>query len=374
MKVALVLDTNLDSDAGVQQYFRGLANFLISKDHDVRFIVPPSNKNINIEFKKRIISFGKNISLKCNSNTVQTVLYFGQKIKKVLEKEKFDIIHISAPFGPFIGAKVIKYANCPIVSSYMVYSKDEIFTNIAGKVNFLYKGFLKKIKGFIAVSEAAKEEAEKVIPGDYKVIPIGVDLNKFSPTNKKLSKFCDGKLNILYLGRLEKRKGTIYLLKAYKFVKEKFKNVRLIIVGSGPEQKNLLRFVNKNKLQDVIFEGYVSEVSKPRYYASADLCVFPAIYGECFGVVLIEAMASGKPIVAYSNCGYKSVLGCIPELLVEPKDVIGLSEKILNFLKDSKLRKKFGKRCLIESKKYAWDRVGAQVLNVYKEIIKVQKS
>ena len=247
MKIGYVLDTTLDSDAGVQQYFKGLARFMLQNGHEVRFLVPPSRDCI--EFKDYIIPFGRNITLKGNANTVPTVfLTRKRKIKKVLKKESFDIIHVSAPFSPFLGATVISEAKCPVVITYTTLSMSNAYRLGANVLKIILSRSYKKIDEYIAISEAAKKEAEDTIPGNYKIIPIGVDLQKYSPSIKKLKKFSDGKLNVLTLGRLEKRKGQKYLIKAFARVRKKFDNVRLIIVSDGPERKNLEKLAKKLKI------------------------------------------------------------------------------------------------------------------------------
>lgn len=374
MKIGLVLDTTLDSDAGVQQYFKGLARFLLSLGHDIRFLVPPSKDKG--EFKGKIISFGSNFSPIGNATSVPIAFFFGggSRIKEVLEDEKFDVIHISAPFSPFLGAKFIKHAECPVVLTYHSAMKNWIYRLGAILLRIYLGGVYKRVDAHIAVSEVAKAEALLTIPGEYKIIPNGVRLSNFNPKVKPIEKFLDKKLNILFVGRLEERKGVYYLIKAFKKVKDDFKNVRLVIVGEGPARKKLENLVNELSLEDVVFEGYIYEDQKSRYYASADLCVFPAIYGESFGIVLIEAMSSGKIPISFANEGYKFVLRSLQDLLVEPKNVDELAGKILKFLKGPKLRQRYEKMCLKESKKYGWETVGNQILEIYMKLNKADRS
>lgn len=372
MKVGLVLDTTLDSEAGVQQYFKGLARFLISRGHEVKFLVPPS-KNEG-EFKGRVISFGKEIVLRGNANTVPTVLFTKKtKIRKVLNTGIFDIIHIGAPFSPFFGAKILREVDCPIVCTYLVYGKNCLYRLGVALLRIYLSSIYKKIDSLIVVSETARREAEIAIPRKYQKIPIGVDLSKFSQKVESLDQYLDGKINIVSIGRFEKRKGQSYLIKAFAKIRNDKENIRLILVGDGPERKNLEKLVKKLKLKNnVIFEGYVSEKLKPGYYASADLCVFPAIYGESFGVVLIESMASGKPTIAFANEGYKCILKSLPELLVENKKVDKLALKINTFLENEELRKEYGRKCLKEAQKFKWDEIGKQVLDIYNKLVRAR--
>ncbi|MBN2016176.1 glycosyltransferase family 4 protein [Candidatus Dojkabacteria bacterium] len=369
MKIGLVFDTTFDSDAGVQQYFKGLAKYLLVHGHDIRFLVPKSSREG--EFKGKIIQFGSSINPVGNVTSVPISFFVGgrKRIKEVLRKERFDIIHIGAPFSPFLGAKIVELCNCPVVSTYLVHTKNSIY-KLGAKILgvFLLKAY-RKIDAHLAISEVSKAEACVVIPGDYNVIPIGVDTAKYSSKAKPIKKFSDGKSNILFLGRLEERKGCEYLIRAFNKVRSKVRNSRLIIAGDGPLRKQLEALVKKLKLEGVVFEGYIDEKLKHRYYASADLCVFPAIHGESFGVVLIEAMASGKVTLAFANEGYKFVLRNISQLIVPNRNTGELAKRIEEFLLDKKLRRKYEAKCLREAKKYGWEAVGLEILKIYEDLL-----
>jgi len=130
----------------------------------------------------------------------------------------------------------------------------------------------------------------------------------FPPQVPPLEEFADGKLNILFVGRLERRKGLDCLLAAYGKVKKEFPNLRLIIVGTGAKLAKYKSTVEEDNLTDVVFAGFVPKKNLPRYYSSADISCFPATSAESFGTVLLEAMANGKPVVASNVGGYNEVL------------------------------------------------------------------
>jgi phosphatidylinositol alpha-mannosyltransferase len=369
MKVGLVLDTTLDSDAGVQQYFKGLARYLIKNGHTIRFLVPQS-RNTG-EFKGKIINLAKLFNPLGNSTTVPISFSISgsKKIKKVLEKEKFDVIHISAPFSPFMGAKVVQHAKCPVVIIFHTRTKNWFYRLGGMLLRLIMWPQYKKIDGFISVSDVSEYEAKLAIPGDYTRIPNAVDVSLYSPKVKKLKKFDDGIKNILFLGRLEDRKGAYYAIKAFEKVSAEFSNSRLIIAGDGPLRNELEQLVRDLKIKNVVFEGYIDEELKPNYYSSADICVFPALYGECFGIVLVEAMASGKIPLAFDNKGYSFVLKGLPELLIEKRDTKTLSKKILFYLKNPIEKKGCEKKCLEYVKRFSWESVGDKVMKLYKSLI-----
>src|SRR5262249_24956872 len=154
---------------------------------------------------------------------------------------------------------------------------------------------------------AAELLVSRYFPGYYNIIPNGIDLSHFNEGSLPLPELKDGMLNILFVGRMEKRKGLAYLLRAFPLVKREMPNTRLVIVGEGRLRERYERFVRKAGIEDVIFTGYVDNTELPRYYQSADVYCFPATGNESQGYVLLEAMAAGKPIVASNIEGYASV-------------------------------------------------------------------
>ena len=182
----------------------------------------------------------------------------------------------------------------------------------------LFRSWVNKLHGKIAVSKPALDHVSHHLPGEYRIIPNGIDTEYFCLNGAGREEFNDGKINILFVGRLERRKGLAYLLNACADIKRNFPNFRLIIVGPG----KVLRMRYEKSVDDmnltdnVVFTGYVSTDELPSYYRSADIFCAPATGGESFGVVLLEAMACGKPVVA-------TPVGIAPEL--EPHDSGGLT-------------------------------------------------
>jgi len=239
-----------------------------------------------------------------------------------------------------------------------------------------------KINGVIGVSKVALKILNKCrVP--MTVIPNGIDLEQFNPKIPKIKKFSNKKIkafdklslnpergrriNILFVGRIEERKGLIYLLKAYQILTRKFQNLRLIIIGEGELKGKCQNFVEKYNLKDVYFEGEKTGQKLVSYFNTADIFCAPSIYGESFGIVLLEAMACKLPVVAFANEGYKSTLegkkGA--RFLAKPKNYRDLAKKIEILIENENLRKEMGKWGKSEAKKYSWDRICNKVLNFY---------
>ena len=172
------------------------------------------------------------------------------------------------------------------------------------------------------------------------------------------------------MGRLEKRKGLRYLLGAFSKLKWRYPNIRLVVVGPGNIEKEAFRVIAERHIEDVVFTGPVSHQDLPRYYQTADIYCSPATGKESFGIVLLEAMAAGTPIVATSIEGYASVMTPGQEgLMVPPKDEEGLEAALETLLQDPALREEMGSRGRQTAVKYDWERVTAQISDYYNHLL-----
>jgi phosphatidylinositol alpha-mannosyltransferase len=189
---------------------------------------------------------------------------------------------------------------------------------------------------------------------------------------KPISQFIDDKLNILFVGRMEKRKGLNYLLKAYHQVKEEIPNCRLIVVGPGTRLRHKYeKTVAREGIKDVFFIGKVSHDDLPRYYQTADVFCAPATSQESFGIILLEAMALGKPIIASNIEGYASVLTQGKEgLLTPPRDAKGIAKALMTLLTDQTMRRQMGEKGRVTAAKYDWQYVAQRVCDYYQKVIR----
>jgi len=180
----------------------------------------------------------------------------------------------------------------------------------------------------------------------------------------------DGKQNILFVGRFEKRKGAKFLLRAIPYIREKFPQTRFLFVGEGRLRGGFQKFVEKHDWQDVVFTGYVSDEDLPRYFASAHVFCSPATGGESMGIVLLEAMASGKPVVASNISGYATVVNPgVDGLLTTPRNSEELAWAIEYLLENEPLRQQFIRAGLQKAREYAWSRVAECVMDYYYELL-----
>lgn len=379
MKIFFVSAHSFFYPGGVQVHTLNLKKELENLGHQVKIIAPREifSKKKKI---KDITLFGNSIAAVGNASKINLSLEFNPfSIKNFLKKEKPDILHFQN-FGVFLPLQFLKvsekvkkdFPHLNILTLHSFWEGSKTLKKIGFFANFFNKKILPKFDAVIGVSKVIFEQIQ--YDGLSAIIPNGVDIDVFHPQGDIISKFNDDKINILFLGRIEERKGLIYLLKAFCFLKKKYKKIRLIIVGDGYQKKKMEDFVFKEKINDVFFEGEVfDEKVISDYYRTADICCFPSIFGESFGMVLIEAMACGKPIVAFANKGYLQVIkGKGERFLAKPRDTKGLVEKLEILIKNEKMREEMGKWGRKEAENYSWKMVAQKTLNFYDKLIKLK--
>jgi phosphatidylinositol alpha-mannosyltransferase len=235
-----------------------------------------------------------------------------------------------------------------------------------------FRRFINRLKGRIAVSEAARDFVARYFLGEYVIIPNGIDLQRFDRQRvQPIERFMDGRLNVLFVGRLERRKGFEFLLRAFADVQAVLPETRLLVVGAfNREDEGPYRALSQQMaLQGVHFVGSVSDEELPRYYRSSHLFCAPSIGFESFGLVLLEAMAVGVPVVASDIRGYRAVLtGRQAGVLVQPKNERALAQAICQLLQDPARREALGRQGQILAKAYAWSRIADRILHYYRRL------
>ena len=372
MKIALVSPYDFAYPGGVVNHISALERHFTKMGHQVKIIAPASKVVPNLG--DRFIPIGKPRPIPASGSIARITisLRLASKIKEVLARENFDIIHLHEPFMPMLCSAVLRFSDNAVNIGTFHACHGSPGYNFGRPIStMMLKRRRRKLVGKIAVSKPAMDFARKYIPGYYNITPNGIDIEHFSPNVSPIDEFCDGKLNILFVGRLEKRKGLNYLLEAYKQVKREIPNSRLIAVGPGTRlRKKYERQVKHSGLQDVVFIGYASYDELPRYYKTADIFCSPATGRESFGIVLLEAMALGKPVVASNIEGYANVITHgVDGLLVPPKDTRLLAQALISLMTDESRRQQMGANGILKAKKYSWEHIAQRILNYYMRLL-----
>lgn len=374
MKIGLVTPYDWSYPGGVRDHVWHLANEFIEMGHDVHILAPASGPKGKLT-EKYIYKMGWTTPIPINGSIARIMLdpSLALRVRRVLQREHFDVIHVHEPLVPGLSQAVLRLSRTVTVGTFHASSYPSIYStsNLAYASTYPFlRPLFRRLAGCIAVSTAALKFVSRYFPADYRVIPNGVNLEHFSPNVPPLSQFMDGKQNILFVGRFEKRKGAKFLLRAIPYIREKFPQTRFLFVGEGRLRGGFQKFVEKHDWQDVVFTGYVSDEDLPRYFASAHVFCSPATGGESMGIVLLEAMASGKPVVASNINGYATVVNSgVDGLLTAPRNSEELAWAIEYLLENEPLRQQFIRAGLQKAREYAWPRVAERVMDYYYELL-----
>ena len=371
MKIALVSPYDFAYPGGVVNHISCLEHNLTRMGHEVKIIAPASSAVYS--FGDRFIRVGKPRSVPVSGSVARVTLspWLSSRVKEVLEQEKFDVCHLHEPLVPMLCPAVIRLSHIPLVGTFHSSGGKPWYTMMTPVGKLFFKKWFSKLDVKIAVAQPALNYISKNFPGDYQVVPNGIDTEHFCPDVPPIEEYMDGKINILFVGRMEKRKGVDYLLQAYKRVKQEIPESRLILVGPGVRLRNkYMKRVKRARLQDVVFVGYSSYSDLPRYYKTADVVCAPATGCESFGIVLLEAMAVGKPLVASAIEGYNSVMtDGVEGLLVPPKNSEQLAEALITLINDKTICQQMGARGRLTALKYDWGNVAQQLLECYQKAL-----
>jgi len=287
-------------------------------------------------------------------------------VKKILEEEDFDIVHLHEPLTPMLPLMVLRLATCPKIGTFHAYHEKPRGYWLTKPI---LKRWFRKLDGLTAVSVPARDFVSRHFPGDYEIIPNGVDVEHFSPQVPPRPELCDGKRNILFVGRPEPRKGVNFLINAYREVKRQFPGCRLVLAGPG--KLLWLRYKEAtHDIPDLVFAGYVPYEELPSYYTSAYVLCAPATGEESFGIVLLEAMACGRPVVATAIPGYTQVLEHGREgLLVPPRNEEALIRALLEILQEPEWAAEIGRNGREKALGYSWEAIAQKLVGYYRRFL-----
>jgi phosphatidyl-myo-inositol alpha-mannosyltransferase len=363
LRVGIVTPYGYPLPGGVNEHVRFTYEAMRRLGHDAWVITSAYGRQVP-ELEGHIIRLGYGFAVPANGSIgrVTVSLRFKQKAQQILRRMNFDVLHFHEPFVPFLSPTFLDASETVNVATFHAFGGFSPSYWVGSKVT---RHLHHKLHGRIAVSGAARHFINRYFPGDYEIIPNGVDLDRFADS-EPYEHLRDGTLNILFVGRLEERKGLIHLLKAYHRLRKRHVDARLLVAGAGPKLREYRRFIGLRGIRDVEFLGRVSDEAKARYFASADIFCAPATGQESFGIVLLEAMAAGVPIIASDIHGYKRVVERnVQGILVEPKNPRALAAALYALARDPDLRHELGEAGRRRAPEFSWDRVTERIVDFY---------
>lgn len=363
MKIAMVSPYDWCVDGGVKSHIAHLAEYFRQWGHEVVIFAPASEPE---KVAGECTVMGKPWSMRVNGSIARiTFAWKSPEVKDVMAREDFDLLHLHEPLMPLLPYHFLRYSNCVTIGTF--HAAKEGGNRFYSYTTPITRPWFRKLDGKIAVAHAAANLVSRYFPGYFNIIPNGIDYEHFRQEREPLPEFMDGRPNILFVGRPEKRKGLKYLLRAFILIKEQLPEARLIVVGAGD-------FSRYEKLMapvgDVVFRSYIPYDELPRYHRSANVFCAPNTGGESQGYVLLEAMASGLPVVASNIEGFAGVITDELEgLLVRPKDPEVIAAGIMRVLRTPGPSGEMGRRGQAQAAHYSWDNVARRVMSYYERLI-----
>lgn len=373
MKIGLVCPYDIAKGGGVKEIVFAMQAELIQRGHEAYVIAPrPRGYDEETAKNKHIILVGAATDFNSPLHTtVQVSAGMNEDIDAMLEEHNFDVLHFHEPWVPVLSRQILTRSNTVNVATFHAKLPETMMSRTLVKVVTPYtKPLLKYIHEFTAVSESAAEYVCSMTDKPVALIPVGIDLDVYKAPARRSDKRKEKM--IFFVGRLENRKGVKHMLYAFRLLQEKHPNdkISLVIAGNGPDREKLEMLTRDLELKHVTFLGYISEKDKVKYLRKADLFCAPALYGESFGLVLLEAMATGAVTVAGNNPGYAGVmqgLGAIS--LVNPKDDAEFARRLDLLLHEPDLRKLWREWAAEQLPQYTYGAIVSQYEEIYRQAI-----
>jgi phosphatidyl-myo-inositol alpha-mannosyltransferase len=375
MRVALVSPYSYTYPGGVGRHVEALAVELSAQGHEVRLFAPydPDDRLARVTHRGAsperrplpdfVVPLGRTVGLPSNG-AVSNVSVFPEAVATLgreLRNGGYDVVHVHEPNVPAVSWFAADAARQPTVATFHTYSTSWLANSIAANVGGARRLY-SKLSARIAVSEAAEWTARRFYGGRYRIVPNGVDLGAARPDPNRPRE----RLEILFVGRAEGRKGLPVLLRAFEALRSAGVDARLTVAGATAEEVAPLLLDSEG----VEIAGRVPEEEKWRLLGQADLLCAPSLGGESFGMVLTEAFASGTPVVASNIAGYRDVVrNRMDGLLVPAGDPVELGETLRDLALDPRRRACMARSARERAERFAWPQVTREVTESYEHAL-----
>jgi phosphatidylinositol alpha-mannosyltransferase len=366
MKIGIIVPYSWSFWGGVPEHADHQARALEKLGADARIVIghdPPGRLTNYLHPRQgrhepppaHVIPVGRSVIVPANGALPNIVLSPNAifRMRQVLERERFDVLHVHEPMTPAIGVAALAFARVPLVATFHA-SGDLAWMKLATPV----WGFLaERLDHRIAVSPDAATTVSRFLPGDYEVIPNGVAFPEQAAPGSRENR-------IVFVGRHEPRKGLQVLLRAWPEIRRQTE-ARLRVLGADPLQVRLQ--LTRLRIPDDGIDalGFVSEQERTIELMKAKAFVAPSLGGESFGMVLTEAFACATPVVASDIPGYCDVMTAETGVLVPPDQPRVLAEAIVSLLADEPRRLELAAGARRRARAYSWDDIGRRLLSIY---------
>jgi len=351
----------------VQLHVRDLAEYLLQQGHHVSVLAPADD---DTPLPPYVVGAGKAVPVPYNGSVAR--LLFGPvtaaRVGRWIEQGRFDVVHVHEPVSPSLSMLAMWACEGPLVATFHT---STVRSRVLHAARPLLVSGLEKIAGRIAVSQEARQTVRTHIGGDAVVIPNGVFVDSFArATPRPEWQGSAERPTLAFLGRIEEpRKGMPVLLGALPRMLDAKPGLRVLVAGPG-DRREVLEHVDARSAAALEFLGAVSDEDKARLLSSCDLYVAPNTGGESFGIILIEAMSSGAPVLASDLRAFEAVLdGGRTGALFRNSDETNLADRALEILDDPSRRRHLSQVGSARAREFDWSRVAAQIESVYETVI-----
>jgi phosphatidyl-myo-inositol alpha-mannosyltransferase len=364
MRIGLVCPYSLDAPGGAQNHVRDLAEALIELGHVVSVLVPAED---DTPVPPYVVPAGRTVPIPYNGSVAR--LSFGPlsaaRVRRWIREGSFDVLHIHEPALPSLSLLAVWAARGPIVGTF---HSSITRSRMMSAGSAILRPALEKISARIAVSEPARTTLVQHLGGEPVVIPNGVYVDRFAGAEPRPEWRGRGG-TLCFLGRIDDlRKGLAVLLEAFPTIADARPGVRLLVAGPGDVDDARKELPEKYR-DAVTFLGMIDDSDKARMFATADLYVAPHLGGESFGIVLVEAMAGGAPVLASDLDAFERVVdgGRLGDLF-PVGDSAALAAGALALLGDPDRRKQLSEAASLAVRRYDWSNVAAEIVAVYEMV------
>jgi phosphatidyl-myo-inositol alpha-mannosyltransferase len=370
VKIGIVSQSYYPRYGGVTEHVHHTAIELRRRGHQVTIITSRFRRG-EAPSDPEVERIGYNLLIPFNGAFVDLAvgIRLRSQLRGLLRRHAFDILHTHAPLVPTLPLIAVETAECPQVGTFHTTSgPSRLIEAFLGPLS----ARMKRLDARIAVSETARDFAAQYFPGEYLVIPNGVDTERFHPAAEPFPEWRDPeRVNVLFVGRLDPRKGVQVLLDAMPEVLARTRGrARLLVVGDSYLRGRFEASCAPAARAHVHFLGHVPSHDLPRWYATGDIFVSPALGHESFGIVLVEAMASGRAVVASDIPGYRSVVQPgVNGVVSPPGDVPALADAIAALVEDPERRAALALRGRARALEFAWPKVTDRIEAVYRDVL-----
>jgi len=374
MRICMVSDNYYPYIGGIAEHVHHLASELRKRGHTVKVLTAKVGGRMmecmaSVPGEEHVKRIGDGWVIRSNRSFARVTVAWRPvaQIRRYFDEERFDIIHMHGSLAPTLPMAAIQASRVlNVVTFHAGHDQSLGYALFRSEL----RPYFNAVHGLIAVSETARLSCYKYFPGPYHIIPNGIDPTVFRPDAVRVPALAEERPRILFVGRFEPRKGLKFLLMAMPEIARRLPNVQLVVVGTGLLGYSYKSYLSREVQEHVHWAGLIASEDRPKYYASCDVYCSPATGQESFGIVLLEAMATGKPVVASDIDGYRTVVTDGREgFLVPPCRPEAIAQAILRILTNRGLARQMGETGRKRALEFGWPAIAEKVEDYYREML-----